>query len=59
MDYSGTFCTVTLQHVQEAYIFRGPVLLATLLIMCKPTSEARSCGQDFKIPTDLLAKLSC
>jgi tetrahydromethanopterin S-methyltransferase subunit E len=54
MNYFGTFCTVILKHVQAAYTIRGPFPLAMLMIIFKPTSEARSYGQDFYFPTEFL-----
>ena len=54
MNYFGTFCTVTLKHVQEDYTIRGPFPLAMLIIICKPTSESRRYGQAFYFPTEHL-----
>jgi hypothetical protein len=55
MNYFGTFCTVTLKHVQEPHTIRGPFPLAMLIIICKPTSEARSYGQAFYFPKEYLS----
>ena len=53
-NYFGTFCTVTLKHVQEPYTIRGPFPLAMLIIICKPISEACSYGQACCFPTEYL-----
>jgi len=58
MNYFGTFRTVTLKYVKQAYIIRGPFPLAKLIIICKPTCEARGYGHAFKFPKKLLAKQS-
>ena len=58
MNYFGTFCTVYLKHVQEAYTVRGSLPLAMLIIIFKPNSEAGSYDQVFYFPKEVFAKQS-